>query len=141
MRRTVAIAALALLPLAACGGDDDEASGTPGDNAEDGSGSPSGTEGASGGGGGGAVTVVGEDIQWTEDGYSAAAGEVSFVLENRDNVRHTLVIDGVSEDEFKLEVDGEGDTDEGSTQLEAGDYEIFCDVPGHSSMRATLTVE
>ena len=152
MRRTVAIAALALLPLAACGGDDDDASGTPGDNTGDdggspsettgdGGGSPSETTGGGSGGGGEAVTVVGENIQWTEDTYSAAAGEVSFVLENQDNVRHTLVIDGVSEDEFKLEVESEGDTDEGSTELEAGDYELICDVPGHTSMRATLTVE
>ena len=129
MRRTLALAAVAILPFAACGGDDDDASGTPGDNSGD---SPAPTEGA--------VTAVAENVQWTEDSYSAAAGEVTIVLENADSVRHTLVIDGVSEDDFKLETDGDG-TDEGSVQLDAGDYEFFCDVPGHSAMRATLTVE
>jgi uncharacterized cupredoxin-like copper-binding protein len=34
-----------------------------------------------------------------------------------------------------------GDTDEGTTELEPGDYRIYCDVPGHSAMEATLTVE
>ena len=129
MRRTLAIAAVALLPLAACGGDDDDASGTPGDNAED---APAPT--------GDAVTVVAEDIQLTEDGYSAPAGEVTIVYQNEDNVRHTLVIDGIDEGDFKLETEG-GDADQGTIHLEAGDYEIFCDVPGHNAMRATLTVE
>ena len=124
MRRTLALAAVAILPFAACGGDDD-ASGTSGDG-------PAPTEGA--------VTAVAENIQWAEDSYSAAAGEVTIVLENADSVRHTLVIDGVSEDDFKLEAGGD-ESDEGTIELEAGDYEFFCDVPGHSSMRATLTVE
>lgn len=130
MRRTLALAAVAILPLAACGGDDDDASGTPGDNSGDDA--PAPVEGA--------VTAVAENVQWTEDSYSAAAGEVTIVLENTDSVRHTLVIDGVSEDEFKLEASGE-ESDQGSVELEAGDYEFFCDVPGHSAMRATLTVE
>jgi plastocyanin len=130
MRRSLALAALAILPLAACGGDDDDASGTPGDNAED---APAPAEGA--------VTVVAENIQLTEDGYSAAAGEVTIVYENEDSVRHTLVIDGVDEGDFKLEVDGEGESDQGTVELEAGEFEIFCDVPGHTAMRATLTIE
>ena len=129
MRRTFALAAVAILPLAACGGDDDDASGTPGDTTGD---SSAPVEGA--------VTAVAENVQWAEDSYSAAAGEVTIVLENADSVRHTLVIDGISEDDFKLEASGD-ESDQGSVELEAGDYEFFCDVPGHSAMRATLTVE
>ena len=147
MRRTLTLAALFVLPLGsiACGGDDDDASGTPGDDSEttqpsDTEDTTEGTE-APAGGGGSEVTFVAQDIQWTEDSYSAAAGEVTFVLENADSIRHTLVVDGVDEDTFKLEVASEGDTDEGSVELEAGDYEVFCDVPGHTAMRATLTVE
>jgi plastocyanin len=136
MRRTVAIAALALLPLAACGGDDDDASGTPGDNNEEDAGGEQPSGGAAG-----TVEVVAEDIQLTEDGYTAPAGDVAITYRNEDNVRHTLVIDGVDEAEFKLEVEEQGDSDEGTVALEAGEYEIFCDVPGHSSMRSTLTVE
>ena len=157
MRRTLPLATLLVLSLgtfAACGGDDDEASGTPedtgttqgetesteGTEGTEGTESTEAPEGENGGGGGSTVTVVGEDIEWTEDDYTATAGEVSFVLQNNDSIRHTLVIDGIDEETFKLEADGDG-TDEGSAELEAGDYEIFCDVPGHASMRATLTVE
>jgi len=131
MRRTVAIATLVTLPLvtlAACGGDDDDAGSTPT------------TEAAGGPPPAGAVTVVAEDIAFTESSYEAPAGEVTFVYENRDSIRHTLVIDGVDEGTFKLEISDEGDTDQGDAELEPGDYELICDVPGHGAMRATLTV-
>ena len=50
---------------------------------------------------------------------------------------HTLLIDGV--DDSKLQVSANGDTDRGTVDLEPGDY-AYCDVPGHSSMEATLAV-
>ena len=121
MRRTVAIAALSALALAACGGDDDDASG----NGE-GEGAPAG-----------AVTVVAESVQgFDSDSYSAAAGEVTIVFENDDSIPHNVTIDG---EDFRLADDGET----GSIELAAGEYTLFCDVPGHrdAGMEATLTVE
>jgi plastocyanin len=127
MRRTVATAVLlataVTLPLAACGDDDDDATTDT-------------TSAATAG----AVHVVAEDsLTFDEDSYSADAGEVSFVYENGGALPHTLVIDGIDTDDFKLSV---GDTDEGSVELEPGEYTIFCDVPGHrgAGMEATLTV-
>jgi uncharacterized cupredoxin-like copper-binding protein len=38
-------------------------------------------------------------------------------------------------------VTSEGDTDVGTADLEPGEYRLYCDVPGHESMEATLTVE
>jgi uncharacterized cupredoxin-like copper-binding protein len=38
-------------------------------------------------------------------------------------------------------VTGSGDTDEATVELEAGEYQIYCDIPGHESMRATLNVQ
>lgn len=71
------------------------------------------------------------------------AGEVLFGYSNEDNVRHTLILakDGVKVPNFKLEVNRKGDVDSGSVTLDAGTYTVICDVPGHSNMRATLTVE
>ena len=130
MRRTLAIAALAALPLAACGGDDDGG----------GEGSGTGTGSASAPAEG-AITVGALDsLAFDSDSYTASAGEITFIYENEGSLPHTLLVEGVPEDEFKLEV---GDTDEGSVELEAGEYVLYCDVPGHQSagMEATLTVE
>jgi plastocyanin len=114
--------------LAACGGDDD---GDGGDGPSTGSGD---------GGGGAPVTVVAQDsLSFDRDDYAASAGEVTIDYENGGNITHTLLIDGV--DDFKLTVSANGDIDEGTAELEPGDYRIFCDIPGHESMQATLTVE
>lgn len=126
MRRTplLLLGFAAALPLAACGDDDGDAGG-----------SPATTSGDSG-----AVTVVAEPgLRFDAEGYDTAAGEVEFVYENADSIAHTLVIDGIDADEFRLEV---GDSDDGSVTLEEGEYTVFCDVPGHraAGMEATLTV-
>ena len=71
------------------------------------------------------------------------AGEVTFGYVNEDSVRHTLILakDGVKVPNFKLEIVKDGDVDSGTVTLEAGTYEVICDVPGHSAMVAELTVE
>ena len=113
--------------LAGCGGDDDGGGGGGGGL-------------SSGSGGGDTVTVVAQDsLRFDRDEYTASAGEVTIDYENSGNLTHTLLIDGV--DDFKLMVTSSGDTDEGTDELEPGDYRIFCDIPGHESMEATLTVE
>lgn len=130
MRRTLAIAAVVLLPLTACGDDDGGDTGAPETTGS--SGTPADGE---------VVTVPALDsLSFGEDSYTAPAGQVTFVYENEGSLPHTLVIEGIPEDEFKLAV---GDTDEGSVELEPGEYTMFCDVPGHRSggMEATLTVE
>jgi plastocyanin len=114
------ITLLAVLGIAACGGDDDDASSTP-------------TSGADG------ITVVAKDLGFDADSYSADAGEVTISYENTGAVEHTLVIDGV--DDFKLDVPANGDVDESTLQLEAGTYTIYCDVPGHRDAGMEATVE
>jgi uncharacterized cupredoxin-like copper-binding protein len=130
MRRTLlccAGAVLFLAPLAACGDDDDTTSSTT---------TPAGSDGGSGGGG---TLTVGatNNLRFDPDSFEAAAGEVTIVLENEGSIPHTLLIKGV--DDFKLSV---GDRDEGTVELEAGDYELYCDVAGHEAagMTAGLTV-
>ena len=71
------------------------------------------------------------------------AGEVVFGYSNGDSVRHTLIIakDNTKVPNFKLVIPQKGDNDSGTVTLEAGTYKLLCDVPGHSNMKATLTVE
>ena len=118
----LSITVLAVLAVAACGGDDDDAAvdGAPGTADE--------------------VAVVAEDIAFDAKVYEANAGEMTITYENDGATEHTLVIDGV--DGFKLVVPGAGDVDESTVELEAGDYTIYCDVAGHrdAGMEATLEV-
>ena len=71
------------------------------------------------------------------------AGEVTIGYENQDSVRHTLIVlkDNTRVGTFKLVVPAKGSVDSGTIKLDAGTYTLFCDVPGHSNMKATLTVE
>jgi len=128
-KRQTVIGALVITAavLVACGGD--EAGSGGGDGLSTGSGD-----------GGGPVTVVAKDsLSFDRYDYTASAGEVTIDYENGGNLTHTLLIDGV--DDFKLSVSANGDIDEGTAELEPGDYRIFCDIPGHEIMEATLTVE
>jgi plastocyanin len=123
--------AIAGAVLGGCGG---------GDDGDSGEGDSDGGLSTGDGGGDGPVTVIAEDaLSFDRDAYTASPGDVTFDYENSGNLTHTLLIDGV--DDFELRVTSNGDTDEGTAQLEAGDYRIYCDIPGHESMEATLTVE
>jgi plastocyanin len=100
----MAAAVVGLVPAAACG-DDGEPASVPE----------------------GALEVVALDsLDFDRDSYSADAGEVTFFYRNEGRLPHTLLVRGV--DGFKLQV---GDTDQGSVDLEAGSYELYCDIPGH----------
>jgi plastocyanin len=90
-------------------------------------------------GGNADVTVIAEDtLSFDKGDYTAEAGEVAITYEAGGSMNHTLLIEG--NDDFKLQVSSTGDTDSGTVELGPGSYELYCDVPGHESMRATLTV-
>jgi plastocyanin len=71
------------------------------------------------------------------------AGEVLIGYSNEDSIRHTLILakDNTKVANFKLVVGAPGSVDSGTVNLDAGTYQVICDVPGHGNMRATLTVE
>ena len=87
------------------------------------------------------VTAV-PSIRWDASEYQATAGEVVVGLVNTDSVRHTLIIakDGTKISDFKVVAGKKGAVDSGTVTLEAGEYTLLCDVPGHQNMKATLTV-
>ena len=87
-----------------------------------------------------AVEVVATDIAFDADTYNAAAGTVTILYRNHGAIPHTLVIEDV--DGFKLDVPSKNAEDEGTTDLESGEYVLYCDIPGHreAGMEATLRV-
>ena len=109
---------------------------------------------ACGGGGGGdsAPTTIPDSvdlvvkavptIRWDAESYSAPAGDVEIFLANDDSVKHVLVVlqDDKVVGDLELEVDKKGDTASGTITLDAGEYYIYCTVPGHASMNSLLTV-
>ncbi len=75
--------------------------------------------------------------------YTAKAGDVLVGYVNSDSVRHTLIIakDGTKVPNFKLVAPRKNTVDSATVKLEAGEYTLLCDVPGHQNMKATLTVK
>jgi len=120
---SIFVAAISVSGFAACGADDTPSAG-PGPG--------SATEG---------VTVVAKDISIVSKEFRAEAGPVHITYRNEGSIEHTLVIEGVAG--FKLDVTTKGDVDDGSVNLPAGTYTMYCDIAGHrqAGMEATLTVE
>ena len=124
MKRIVSISA-SLLLLAACGG-----SGTS---------APAETVPA-----GATIIKAVPSLRFDAKEYGPIkAGDITFGYVNEDAVRHTLIIakGETKVPNFKLVIEKKGSVDSGAVMLDAGVYTLICDVPGHSNMRATLTVE
>lgn len=112
----------------ACGGDDD-----------------------GGGGGGrtvtatnGQVTVEARDISFDIGRIETAPGPLDVTLVEKGVQNHTFVVENADGDEVgdKLSVSNGQKEDSGTFELDAGEYEYFCDVPGHRAqgMEGTLVV-
>lgn len=86
--------------------------------------------------------IAGPGIRFDTGSYTATAGEVKVLYTNNDSQRHTLaIIDPAGKSlPGELEVAKSGATDTGSYTLTPGTYKIICTVPGHTNMKATLTV-
>lgn len=143
------VAAAALIALAGACGDTDD-----GDDAADDSPSNTAapdetttTEGDSPGGDGAtsgdtSLEFTAQDIEWASTEASAAAGDLQVTLTNGGQIEHSWLVEDHEED-LRLHVMANGDTDEGTISLEPGSYTYYCDIPGHRSagMEGTLTVE
>ena len=82
-------------------------------------------------------------LKFDKTAYEATAGDVEIGYVNDDTIRHTLVIvEGDTKvGTLELQVNKRGDTDTGTINLPAGNYSVFCTVPGHQNMKADLTVK
>lgn len=82
-------------------------------------------------------------LRFDKESYEVTSGESLVAYVNDDSIHHTLVVidGGTVVSGFELGVYEKGEVDSGSVSLAAGTYELFCTVPGHQSMKATLTVK
>jgi plastocyanin len=118
------VAAWATLAIAACGDDDDDAEGASAASNAD-------------------MTVVMKDtMQFEPETITLAPGEqITINLENDGSIKHNFSIDESDVDES---LDPKKAADISFTApSEAGEYKIYCDVPGHeqAGMVGTLIVE
>lgn len=90
-----------------------------------------------------ANVVVGalDSLTFDAKSYTAPAGEVKIAYVNKGAVGHTLLVVSPEAKQLgeRLEIGARG-VDSGTYTLEPGTYTLFCDIPGHSSMKATLTL-
>jgi plastocyanin len=89
------------------------------------------------------ITAV-SGLRFDAESYGpVTAGDIVLGYQNEDSIRHTLIIakGDTKVPNFKLVVGQKGAVDSGPVTLDAGTYTLICDVPGHSNMKATLTVE
>ena len=89
------------------------------------------------------ITAV-SGLRFDAESYGPiTAGDIVFGYQNEDSIRHTLILakGDTKVPNFKLVVAKKGDADSGPVTLDAGTYTLICDVPGHSNMKATMTVE
>jgi plastocyanin len=134
----LAVAALAVLGLAACGGGDNNndttAAATPA------------TTAPAGGGGGSTVdisTPSGSDLAFDQKDVTAKAGSVTINFDNTQALSHDVKVEDSSGQELggtDLVASG---TANATVDLQPGTYTFFCSVPGHreAGMEGTLTVK
>jgi plastocyanin len=133
--------ALAVLALAvgACGGDDEETSGS----ASTPEATPTETAASSSGGESGTLKIAAPEdgsLKFTESSWDAKAGKVKIDFDNPSSVPHAVEVEGNGvEKETKVVTKGKAAV---TVDLKAGTYEIYCPVGKHkqAGMEGTLTV-
>jgi uncharacterized cupredoxin-like copper-binding protein len=143
MRRAsalMAVAALAVLGLAACGGGDN-------DNETTAAAQPTTTAAAGGGGGGGSTvdisTPSGSNLAFNQKDVSAKAGSVTIDFDNMQSLQHDVKVEDSSGQELGGTDLVSSATATATVDLQPGSYTFFCSVPGHreAGMEGTLTVK
>ena len=85
-----------------------------------------------------------EAITWDAKTYTATAvdGNVTISLTDESSLPHNLhLLDSDNVDVgIALNVEGKGDVHTDTVALKPGTYQVICTIPGHSNMKATLTV-
>lgn len=134
--RTLALLAVgfaAVLALGACGGDDDD-DATGGDDTEENGDGASSDDG---------ITLETTEFAFSPDSITIEAGEaVTVTLENKGAIEHDFTVEEL--DDLKVVTVGPAKTASGELTVdEAGEYTIYCSVPGHRAggMEGTLVVE
>lgn len=87
----------------------------------------------------GATLVTAKEFKFdTAELTASANGETKIVVSNKDFIFHTFVVEGLGVD---AKISPRGETLVVLHSPQPGTYTFHCSVPGHESMRGTLTVQ
>jgi plastocyanin len=138
----LAVAALAVLGLAACGGSSSNNSTTAAST-------PASTTPAGGGGGAGGGSTVnistpgGSTLAYDQKDVSAKAGSVTINFDNKEALQHDVAVaDSSGKVLGQTDLVSSGNAN-ATVDLHPGTYTFYCTVPGHrdAGMEGTLTVK
>jgi plastocyanin len=148
----LALLALCVFVVGACGDDDDDGGGDGGGdqsaeatNDGGGGGAYGGTASGGGGGGGGTTLKLAADPngapKFDKTSLSSKPGTVTIDMDNPSDVPHAVEIEGQGVEE-EGEVVEKGGVSTVTAELERGEYEYYCPVGNHAAegMQGTLTV-
>jgi uncharacterized cupredoxin-like copper-binding protein len=116
------------------------------------------SEGNSGGGAASTVTKFADGVaeqkitvtadptgamKWTQQAYTATAGDVTFVVKNPSVVIHNFGVEGPGVKAYTPNINANGTLNATLKDLKPGEYTIVCTVAGHreAGMVAKLTVK
>jgi plastocyanin len=136
MRWLTLFAAVAVLALAGCGGDDKESPAKA--TAE-----PTATKAAGSGGGGQTIKLSADAsaLKFDKSTLTAKAGKVTLSMANPSGIPHAVAVEGNGVDKDGNTVN-KGGTSTVTADLKPGKYEFYCPVDGHKAagMKGELTV-
>ena len=128
--------------LAACGGDEDEGNGAGGEPATTAAATDTGDDEGEDGGGEATTIELAADpdgqFAFQQETLSAPAGAITIEFTNPAAIPHNVSVEGQTSETI-----AGGATTTLDLDLEAGEYDFICAVPGHAAggMTGTLTVE
>ncbi len=139
VRKLLVLVAVAVsLTFAACGDDDETTTAASDTSAE----TEATTTEASSGGGGETIDISDTEFALDPSDPTAAAGPVTINVSNDGETVHDLEVEGNGVEEVTPSIEAGGSA-QLNVELEAGEYKIYCTIPGHADqgMEGTLTVE
>lgn len=85
----------------------------------------------------GDIRVTARDVAFDRETIAAVPGRMAFWVDNQDPFHHNFTIRGT---DHAIELPALS-AQRGEFDLEAGTYQVFCDLPGHENMAIELVVE